>query len=286
MKNKHTLKVAIISSLYGGLGHYCAHLADRLSNHCELKFITYPQIDLSGTIVNQIMDSLVKERIKRPRFDLNEKDPFTIVDVNAYLKKRRFKVINLHISTTVREKIVYFTSFLLYAKKLYRPKIVFTLHDVLPFEPNKKLMKLLSMFYSLADFFIVGNEDESAKLQKYFMIPSTKIKIVYHGIYNLFDKKRFNQQTARHYLQLPQDKKIVLFFGCLKESKGFDDLILAINKLKQFEPQTIVFVASTLKYAPAGLANKYLRQINKFQLKDKFNLNLNFIESRDVEPIF
>ena len=43
-------------------------------------------------------------------------------------------------------------------------KAVFSLHDVLPFEEDKKLRKILKMFYGLADSFIVGNEQEAEKI--------------------------------------------------------------------------------------------------------------------------
>ena len=84
----------------------------------QLKFITYPQVDLTGTVVNEITDAFIKEKIKWPRFDLLEDNPFSIVDVNSYLQQRQFQVINLHVGTTVKQKVIYFTSLLLYAKKI------------------------------------------------------------------------------------------------------------------------------------------------------------------------
>src|SRR3989344_4287599 len=171
-------KVAIISSLTGGLGHYCAHLAKPLSQHCDLKFITYPQVDLSGAVTNQITDSFVKRLIKWPRFDLRESDPLSIVEIISYLRERKYQVVNIHIATTVKRKIYYFTTFLQYAKSLNHIKFVFTLHDVLPFDEDKKLTPLLKSFYKLADYYTVGNELEKERLQRHFKVPADKITVI------------------------------------------------------------------------------------------------------------
>src|SRR3989344_8899163 len=180
---KEPLKAAIISSLIGGLGHYCSHLAGPLSQYCQLKFITYPQVDLTGVSVSQLTDPFVRDYIKWPRFDLDETNPSTIVNINSYLKERDYKIVNLHVGTTVKQKIIYFTTFLTYSKMIGGFKVIFSLHDVLPFEESKSLKKILTMFYGLADSFIVGNELEKEKLQKYFNVPKKKIYVIYHGIY-------------------------------------------------------------------------------------------------------
>lgn len=286
MRNNNMIKIAIISSLTGGLGHYCAHLAKPLSKHCFIKFITYPQLDLSGLPVNQITDSIVREYIKWPRFDIDENNPQSIVNINEYLKSKNINLINLHIGTTVKKKINYFMTFILYAKKINHTKFIFTLHDVLPFEGDKKLIKLLKVFYSFADFFTVGNEREQDKLEKHFAIPSSKIKIIPHGIYNLFNKEVFSKQTARSYLDLPSDKKILLFFGFLREYKGLEDLIKTTKILRKKYDNFIVYVVSSFKYAPKNFVEKNLKLIKKTNLEDIFILNMRYLDTSDIEAVF
>lgn len=286
LSKKEPLKVAILSSLVGGLGHYCSHLAGPLSQYCQLKFITYPQVDLSGVVVPQLTDPFVRDYIKWPRFDLDETNPSTIVNINSYLKDRNYKIVNLHVGTTVKQKIIYFTTFLTYSKMIGGFKIVFSLHDVLPFEESKSLKKILTMFYGLADSFIVGNELEKEKLQKYFNVSEKKIHIVYHGIYNLFDKNHFTKSLSRSYLGIPENKKVVLFFGFLRDHKGMDILIRAAKKMRKAEPNVCIYVASALKYSSPDLINQYLYLIKKMQLEDIFMLNLKYLESRDIEPVF
>lgn len=285
-QNNHHLKVAVISSLTGGLGHYCAHLSAPLSQHCNLKFITYPQLDLSGSVVKQITDSFVRQYIKWPRFDIDESNPQSIIQINDYLKAKEIGVVNVHIGTTIKRKINYFTTFILYCKRTNNKKFVFTLHDVLPFDEDKRLTKILKVFYSLADFFTVGNNSEKNKLIKYFNISESKIEVIPHGIYNLFDRKLFTQPMARGYLGLPKDKKILLFFGFLREYKGFDYLIKAAKILSKKNDDFLVYVASGIKYASKDLIESNLKLIQKLKLQDRFILNLNYLDTVDIEVVF
>lgn len=280
------LDVAIISSLTGGLSHYCAHLAGPLSKTTNLKFITYPQIDASGTVVKQITDSFVRRYIKWPRFDIDENNPQSIIGIVDYLKERNVKVVNIHIATTVKRKINYFTTFISYTKKVSNIKFVFTLHDVLPFDDDKKIVRLLEMFYALADHYTVGNEAEKEKLIQYFKINPNKITIIPHGIYDLFDRNLYSQQIARGYLGLPKDKKIILFFGFLREYKGLDYLIKAASILSKQRDDFIVYVASGVKFASKELVESTLTLIQKNKVQDIFEINLNYLETLDIEAVF
>jgi len=141
-------------------------------------------------------------------------------------------------------------------------------------------------FYSNADHLTVGNKFEEEKLVKHFNIPKSKISIVPHGIYDLFDKKKFTQTTAREYLDLPEDKKVILFFGFLREYKGFDYLIKAIDILKNKRSDFIVYVSSGTKYAPKDLAKKYKNEIREKKLERYFKMSLKYIDTREIEAVF
>jgi len=282
------LPIAIISSLTGGLGHYCAHLAKPLSYYCNLKFITYPQIDLSGTVVKELTDSLIKTYIKWPRFDLDDNNVLSIVEIDNYLQKREINTINIHVGTTIKRKINYFTTLLLYLKRVKKRKIVFTLHDVLPFDEDFKLTKILKIFYPLADHYITGNQKEKDKVIKYFHIPPSKIDIIPHGIYNLFDRKIYDQITARSYLNLPLNKKILLFFGFLREYKGIEYLIQAnaiLVKNKKVPP-FITYIVASIKYSSKQYIEKILKLIKKLNLSNQIIINFNYLDTGDIEAVF
>ena len=280
------LKVAIISSPNAGLGHYTAHLINPLSELCYPKFITYPQVDSMGVVSTQFTDTFMKRYIKWPRFALDDKDAQSIVDVASYLKSRNINIVNIHIGTTIKQKINYFIALVLYCKQINKTKFVFTLHDVLPFNHDRKLIHLLKVFYGLADEFIVGNRREYQKLVRYYKVPQNKIHTIKHGIYNLFDNNLYDRRIARSFLNLDQSKPVVLFFGFLKEFKGFDYLVKAAKIVKKKHPDLVVYVASGLKYAPKELVKRSLNLVHKLNLNDTFILNLNYLDVNDIEMVF
>lgn len=286
MNNKNLKKIAIISSPNAGLGHYAAHLIGPLSKYYDTKFLTYPQTDLLGTVTNQFTDSFMKRYIKWPRFDVIDSEPQSIVKIGEYLRSRNIQLVNIHIGTTLKQKINYFMSFVTYCKKRNGTKFVFSLHDVLPWNHDIRMISLLKVFYSLTDHFIIGNNKEYLKLKRYFSFPDEKISIIKHGIYDLFDNDLYNSKVARYLLNIPQDKTVLLFFGFLKEFKGFEYLIKAVHILIKKNPNIIVYVASGLKYAPKELVQKCLTLIHKLQLDEYFLLNLNYLDANDIEAVF
>ena len=279
-------RVAIVSSPNAGLGHYVAHLFGPLSKMCNPKFITYPQTDLSGFLTYQFTDNFMKRYIKWPRFDLEDTKPQSIVDIANYMKSRNIKAMNIHIGTTIKQKINYFIALTLYCKQVNNIRFVFTLHDVLPFDHDPKIINLLKVFYGLADHFVVGNKKEYRKLVRYYKTPAHKISIIRHGIYNLFDNNIYDKKIARSLLGIEQNKPVILFFGFLKEFKGFEYLIRAAKVVQKKYPDMIVYVASGLKYARKELVNRSLSLIHKLELQDNFILNLNYLDTNDIEAVF
>ncbi|MFH0773793.1 MAG: glycosyltransferase [bacterium] len=285
-KQNNKPKIAIISSPNAGLGHYAAHLFGPLSKYCDPKFITFPQTDLLGTTTPYFTDSFMKRYIKWPRFTLNDGEPQSVVEVANYLESRDIHLVNIHIGTTIKQKIGYYMSLVQYCKTVYKVKFVFTLHDVLPWVNDKKFVQLLDVFYKQADYLILGNDREYAKLVDNFTYNLEKTSIIRHGIYNLFDSNLYDKRIARYLLNLPQDKTILLFFGFLKEFKGFEYLIDAAKILKKEGENIVVYVASALKYAPKELVNKVLSKIHQLELNDDFILNLNYLDTHDIEAVF
>ena len=279
-------KVAIISSPNAGLGHYVAHLFGPIAKYCDPRFITFPQADLLGTTTPYFTDSFMKRYVKWPRFTLNDNEPQSVVDVANYLESRDIHLVNIHIGTTIKQKINYFMSLVQYCKTVNKTKFVFTLHDVLPWTNDKKFIQLLDVFYKQADYLIVGNDREYAKLVDNFTFNREKISIIRHGIYNLFDSNLYDKRIARYLLNIPQDKTILLFFGFLKEFKGFEYLIDATKILKREGENVMVYVAAGLKYAPKDLVNNLLSKIHQLELNEDFILNLNYLDTHDIEAVF
>lgn len=104
------------------------------------------------------------------------------------------------------------------------------LHNVVPHEEKTYDQILNKYFLKQFDAFITLSETVSQQLTA--IIPNAKYKQLFHPVYNQFGEA-MDQATAFDHLNLPKDKKIVLFFGFIRKYKGLDLLIEAIAPFKE-----------------------------------------------------
>jgi glycosyltransferase involved in cell wall biosynthesis len=136
---------------------------------------------------------------------------------------------------------------------------------------------------------------------KYFIAPvhrfitmSTKVRIDLQTFTNkpsrvldlpLFDNfgKKIPQQEARKILDLPADKKILLFFGFIRKYKGLDILIEAIGILKAKHSP----IYNQINVVIAGEfyedEEKYKAQITELGIAEVMILKSNFIPDDEVK---
>jgi len=278
------LKVTILFSPFGGLAHYIAHLAHPLSEFCHLQFVTYRKWYPTGEIITSFTDFLLKKTVKKAYFLIEHDSPSSLNKLVELIKKNESDLVNIQFGTSARPVFPYYIE-LFNQLKSFRIPVVLTCHDVLPHIPEANDLNNLSQIYSEADHFIVGNEQELEKLKETFRIPKTKISLVRHGVYNLFDQKRFSPKTAKETLSL-DDKKVILFFGWLRRYKGLLDLIRAMKEIKKEIKEAFLYISAK----PAWEAEKdekiYLDEIKKLRLSKDIQTNFEYLPTERVELLF
>lgn len=117
--------------------------------------------------------------------------------------------------------------------KLLRKKVIITVHDsdVTTFPSRSKIAKsLISYALNQASYIVPTNSTLEEIVKKNFNIPKEKISVIPLGIdKELF--KPFNKETARSSLDLPKNKKIILFIGALLKIKGVDYLVESMPQI-------------------------------------------------------
>lgn len=281
------LKVAVISSITGGLGHYAFHLLRKLNKYVDYRYITYQQFDLIGEKVNRITDPFFENKLtQQPKFFIDSKDGLeSLLRVVSYIKNHKIDVVNIHIGTTARKMIMFYTTLILELKN-YRIPIIYTFHDVDPFEdPNLAFDGLVRNFYNLGDCAIVGNDREYDKLKNKFpKFNKRNTVIIRHGMYSLFNQNRYDFDTAREFLKIPPDVKIILFFGHLRPNKGLKYLIRAMREVVDKDRKVMLMVFSSLMYDKN--IKSYAEEVKKLELETNIQLNLFYVPSDQIEPIF
>lgn len=119
-------------------------------------------------------------------------------------------------------------------KKIKNCSIILTVHDVVPpvnsfYYSNRSLNKL----YHNATRLVVHTDGNKRQLTSLFGISQSKICVIPHGTDTVFDSS--NIVYDRDYFGLSKEKKVVLFYGMIREQKGLDDLIIALKGLQDIQ---------------------------------------------------
>ena len=114
--------------------------------------------------------------------------------------------------------------------KILFGKVVVTIHDVHSFSNQVKINFKKKIFYALTDLILTHNNFSKNEITK--IVPKNlNIHIVPHGNYLPFIKIEKDKLKSKKKLNLPENKKIILFFGLIKEVKGLEVLLKSLKKV-------------------------------------------------------
>ena len=161
-------------------------------------------------------------------------------------------------------------------KRLKNTKRLSVLHNIIPHEKrffdsfaNKRFLKHSDGFVVLSD--TVLKDLLSLK-------PEAKYIRIDHPVYNQFGEKEPVDQ-ARKTLQLPPDKKYLLFFGFIRDYKGLDLLLKAMIDL----PEDFHLIVAGEVY---GTFDKYQKIIDDEKLTERIHLFNKYISDNEVAQFF
>ena len=266
--------IAIFTSATAGLAHYAAHMYEPLKKYTNPFFITY---------ADTLIDDLVVDKVDKIYPLIRTDSAASVLMILRFLKDKNIKIIYFNVGTTVRKHTLYYLSLLSQAK-LAGIKIIGMMHDVVPFESFYVDPASLGMLYSVFDHYIVGNQAEADKLKLYFQIEDKDTTKIKHGPYTLFDNHRFTKESAREELQIPKDKKVILFFGSLKPHKGLKYLIKALKKIIKNVPNAWLYISTDINYSPQ--LNEFITRIEKSGVAKHIQLVKQYVPSSKIEPLF
>jgi len=113
-------------------------------------------------------------------------------------------------------------------------KIVFTSHDVLPADYTERELKFYNKVYHISDVIIVHSNSTKTEITRMFKINPERITTIKHSNFEFIAEKYLCEKNqARRLLGIDTSAKVILFFGAIREYKGFDILLDAFKRLKE-----------------------------------------------------
>lgn len=272
------MKITILSTAYplrGGIAHFVGLLYKELKKNNEVNVITfkrqYPSILFPGK--SQLESNDNTERI----------DSDVIVDsINPFNWKR----VGKKIKTEKPDLLIYkywmpffapcFGWISRLAKRNNHTKVLVICDNVIPHE-RKPFDKLLTkFFFNAVDYFIVLSE--SVKQDLLELYPASKYKLLPHPVYSNFGNP-VDKEEAKHKLGIDA-KKLILFFGFIRDYKGLDVLLKSMPLIKDKDIKLIV--------AGEFYSNKekYFTLINELKINSQVFMFNEFIATDEVKYFF
>ena len=177
------------------------------------------------------------------------------------------------------------------AKRFFSFNVIGTIHDVESFEKyakNDGSKQDYKKFIRLMSGVVVHTEYARQELLKNIgskMFDASKIKTIYACDleYSTLGSNQIDVSVARKRLNLPLDKKIILFFGQIKTVKGLDVLLNALAIACKKNNNLLLVVAGKVWKDDFSV---YEKIITKHKLHDNVNLRIGFVDNKDVPLYF
>lgn len=278
-KNKY--RIAIIGTAYpyrGGLAAYNERLANELVKMgYEVKIYTftlqYPSFLFPGK--SQYSDDSAPAGLSIIR-KINSVNPLNWISSGRNI--RHFAPDLVIIKFWLPFMGPCFGTILRIIKRNRKTRIVSILDNVIPHEKRPGDVLFTKYFLKVCDAFIAMSKQVFNDLKKFTDKP---VRLVPHPLYDHFGEI-VDKSTARQYLGLPAKEKIILFFGFIRQYKGLDLLIEAMNDERIRTAGIKLFVAGEFYEDD----KPYLDLIEKYQLKNQVILETNFIPDKEVKFYF
>lgn len=145
--------------------------------------------------------------------------------------------------------------------RLRKRKIVYTPHDIVPFKCKVYPFPVYLM-YKLAHQLVVHNAMNKRVLVEYFGVEESRISIIPHGNYNIVLGKKHSKAAALKRLNLPSDRRILLFFGCIRKGKGLNVLLDAYRQVIERNDDVLLLIAGK-RHRNFDLSTSFLDRYKK-----------------------
>ena len=167
--------------------------------------------------------------------------------------------------------------------KILFGKVVLTVHDVSSFSNSSNASIIGSLIYKLTDRIITHNEYSRLEILNMNANLSFCISIIPHGNYTPFINIQYDKEKSREQLGIPNCSKVLLFFGMIKEVKGLEVLLSALNGVIKQNPDVLLVIAGK---PWKNDFSAYQKIIDENNLSEYILLHTKFVPQEDVEHYY
>lgn len=225
MKENNKKRIVVIGPVYpfkGGISHYTGAMIRNLEKDFDVAAVSYkmqyPKILFKKEQRDFDNDTF---KIHNAEYMINTANPFNWI--SSALKIRRLKPDYIIMQWWHPYFSPCYAGLSAFTKKI--PKI-FVCHNVFPHERFPMDKFLTKSVLRKGSAYITHSGMDADDLRKIIKNPCVETTV--HPTYNAFKMKDMSRSEARDELKISDDKKILLFFGFVREYKGLKHIISAM----------------------------------------------------------
>jgi Glycosyltransferase len=155
-------------------------------------------------------------------------------------------------------------------------KVIALTHNAIPHEPKFLDKPLASLMFKHCHGFIALSENVVEELK--LLTKDPQYVLTPHPLYDRFGES-MEKSTARKKLGIDKDKKAVLFFGLIRDYKGLD---LLIDAMEYLDDDYQLIIAGECY----GSFEKYQEQIDISKAKDYIFVHNRYISDEEIPAFF
>ncbi|MBT3612129.1 MAG: glycosyltransferase family 4 protein [Flavobacteriales bacterium] len=167
--------------------------------------------------------------------------------------------------------------------KILFGKVVLTVHDVSSFSNSSNSLVIERLIYKLPDRIITHNEFSKSEISNLNANLTSCISIVPHGNYTPFINIQYDKEKSKEQLGIPNNRRVLLFFGMIKKVKGLEVLLSALKAVVKKNPDVLLVIAGRLW---ENDFSAYQKIIDENNLSEYILLHTKFIPQEDVEHYY
>jgi len=164
-------------------------------------------------------------------------------------------------------------------------KVILTVHEVFPHKPflgGKIDLRIIKRLYENADLLLVHSNTLKNELSDLFSLSPKKVRVIPHGYFDL-PQSPVDVITLRKKYQVPPDKKILLFFGTIRENKGLDILL---DVMKVAKKDFFLLIAGQIAGMSEPSADHYKKIIRTNNITDSVYWVERYITEEEGAEVF
>jgi glycosyltransferase involved in cell wall biosynthesis len=274
------MRIAFLSPFYpyrGGIAQFSDSLYVELSKSNEVKAFTfrrqYPSLFFPGKSQFVLKDDL--DRGVKAQRTLDSINPLSFGKTAHLISEYKPELFLLSFWMPFFSPAFGRTAGIV-KRKNRGTKIISILHNVLPHEKRAGDVALTKYFLNRCTGFVVLNKKSEYDLLE--LKPDAKYIVHPHPLYDHYGSK-IDKREARANLGIPQEKKVILFFGLIRDYKGLDILIEA---MKELDDSYLLMIAGEVY----GSFDKYNEIIVRHHLRSRIKTNHQYIPDDMVAVYF